>query len=62
LSEVSEINGKIIENPGFPVRFHIPSGKKLVITIENILSFLLYSLSMIIRMFHITLFIRMNEL
>jgi hypothetical protein len=38
IRDMSEINGRIMENPGFPVMFQIPSGKTLFIRAKNILS------------------------
>lgn len=38
MTNTAELNGKIMEHPGFPVLFQIPSGKTLVIRVDNILS------------------------
>jgi hypothetical protein len=38
IRDVAEINGKVMENPGFPVFFQIPIGKQLIIRVDHILS------------------------
>jgi hypothetical protein len=38
IRNTAEMNGKVMENPGFPVLFQIPVGKQLMIQVNHILS------------------------